>query len=127
MVRDHDREYTEILRLKPGETIMANSVAVNVGHTVSMSLLYLDQNGNPMLTQPVADATPAPAWTDDTPAVGTLTANGATASELAVTPGTDNVSVAVSVGGVAYKASLAIVVSAAPQVLTSAEIVASVA
>lgn len=109
---------------------MANSVAVNVGHKVSMSLLLLDQNGNPMLTQPTLDPSPAPAWTGASvpasPAAGTLTPSGATATFVAAEPGTENVGVTVDVGGDAFSASLAIVVSAAPQVLSAVEIVGSV-
>ena len=102
------------------------SVAVNVGHSVNMTLAFLDQNGNPMLTTPAPDAPPV--WTDTTPAVGTLTASGSglTATELALTPGGDTVTVSLSVGGVAFTATVDITVSAVPQVLTSVAIVPTV-
>lgn len=103
-----------------------NPVAVNVGHTVSMSIVWLDQNGNPMLTTPVPDAPPA--WTDTTPSTGTLTVapGGMTATELAIAAGTDTVDLSLSVGGEAFSASLGITVSAAAQVLTSVSIAATV-
>lgn len=106
---------------------MSSPVNVSVGHTVSMSLLFLDQNGNPMIVTPTPDAPPA--WTDTAPATGTLTAaaNGLTATEIAIAAGTDTVSVALAVGGVSFSASVAIDVAAAPQVLTSIAIATSVA
>jgi hypothetical protein len=102
-----------------------NPVAVSVGHTVNCTLVYLDQNGNPMLTTPTPDA--APVWSN-TPATETLTPapGGLTASALAIAAGTDTISVALSVGGVAFTASLPVTVSAAPQVLTSVAIAATV-
>lgn len=105
---------------------MAN-VTVTVGHTVNFSLVFLDQNGNPMLVTPTPDTPPA--WTDTTPATGTLTAaaSGLTASELAVAAGTDTVNVALTVGGVAFSASIDLTVQAAPQVLTSIQILATTA
>ena len=103
---------------------MAN-VIVTVGHTVSFALVFLDQNGNPMLTTPVPDAPPV--WTDTTQATGTLTASGNTASEVANAAGSDTVNVALSVGGVAFTASIGITVQAAAQVLTSVGITATVA
>ena len=105
---------------------MANTnINVSVGHNVSMALVFLDQNGNPMLT-PVAPDAP-PVWTDTTPATGTLTvgANGLSATELAIAAGTDVVNVALAVGGVQFAASLGITAQAAPQVLTSVQINAS--
>jgi hypothetical protein len=104
---------------------MAN-VNVNVGHTVSMTIVFLDQNGNPMLTPVTPDATPT--WTDTTPATGTLTpsADGLSATELAVAAGTDTVTVSLAVSGVSFTASQGIVVAAAPQVLTSIAIAATV-
>ena len=105
---------------------MSSPVSVSVGHTVSMSLIFLDQSGNPMLVTPTPDA--APVWTDTTPATGTLTAaaNGLTATELAIAAGSDTVSVALAVGGEQFSASVAIDVAAAPQVLTSVAIATSV-
>jgi len=92
-----------------------------------MSLIFLDQSGNPMLVTPTPDAPPT--WTDTTPATGTLTpaANGLTATELAIAAGTDTVSVALAVGGVSFSASVEIDVAAAPQILTSIAIATTVA
>ena len=104
------------------------TVPLNVGHTANMSLVFTDQNGNPMLTQPTPDASPATTWSDapGSPAVGVLTPAGNTASELAENPGSDVVSVTTYVGGVEYQASVTLVVSAAPQVLTGVQIAVSV-
>lgn len=103
-----------------------NSVAVNVGHTVGLSLVFTDQNGNPMIPQPTPDASPAVTWTDDNTAAATLTTQGAEAQDVAVAAGTDNVSVSADVGGVSFAATIAVIVSAAPQVLSGVEIVATV-
>ena len=104
-----------------------NPIALTVGHTASFTVVYLDQNGNPMLTTPTPDAPPA--WTDTTPATGTLTpgAGNLTASEVAIAAGTDTVSVSLAVGGVSFSASQQLVVSAAPQVLASIELATTVA
>lgn len=100
---------------------MAN-VTVSVGHTVDFALVFLDQNGNPMLVTPTPDTPPT--WTDTTPATGTLTpaASGLTAQESALAVGTDTVSVTLTVGGVSFSASIDLTVQAAPQVLTSVQI-----
>jgi hypothetical protein len=101
------------------------NVIVTIGHTVSFTLVYLDQNGNPMLSTPVPDASPT--WTDTTPATGTLTPSGNTASELAVAVGSDTVNVALAVGGVAFTGTIDIAVQDVPQVLTKVAINATVA
>jgi hypothetical protein len=119
----HNRTY-EIFLTANRRSNLAN-VIVTVGHTVSFALVFLDQNGNPMLTTPVPDAPPV--WTDTTQATGTLTASGNTASEVANAAGSDTVNVALSVGGVAFTASIGITVQAAAQVLTSVGITATVA
>ena len=92
---------------------------VNVGHTIALSLKFLDINGNPMLTPPVPDA--APVWTNTAAAEETLVAaaSGLTAIATALAPGADTVNVALTVGGVAFAASLDVAVTAAPQVLGS--------
>jgi hypothetical protein len=99
---------------------------VNVGHTIAMSVAYFDTKGNPMLVAPKPDL--APVWTNTTPATETVaaSADGMTAVATPVAVGDDTVTVAVMVGGVAYSASLAVTVDAAPQVLGSVQIVASV-
>jgi hypothetical protein len=104
-----------------------SAVNLTVGHTASFALVFLDQNDNPMLTTPTPDSPPA--WTDTTPATGTLTASasGLTAQEVAVAVGTDEVDVTVIVGGVTFKASVDLNVQAAPQVLTSVGVTTTVA
>jgi hypothetical protein len=101
-----------------------SNVKVTVGHSVAFSIVYLDQNGNPMLTAPTPDSPPA--WSDTTSATETLTpaASGLTASAVALAAGTDVVSVSVTVGGVVFSATCDVEVDAAPQVLTSVEIAA---
>jgi len=122
----HHRRRFEIKQLIPGKDTKMTPVNVNVGHVVNCSLVFLDQNGNPMLTTPTPDA--APVWTDTTPATGTLTAaaGGLTASEQIIAAGTDTINVSLSVGGTAFTASLPVVASAAPQVLTTVQIAATV-
>lgn len=117
---------TRVVFLAPGETIVS-TVNSNVGHTVSMTLLFLDQNGNPMLATPAPDAPPV--WTQTTPATDTLTAaaSGLTAQSVALVVGTDEVDVDLKVGGVDFKALIDLNVQAAPQVLTSVQIAATVA
>src|SRR5271154_4010124 len=79
--------------LRPARTIM--STTVNLGHTISMSIAFLDQNGNPMLTTPTPDSPPV--WTNTTPATETVAAaaNGLTAVATPVAVGTDTVNLAV--------------------------------
>lgn len=118
--RHHDRHY-EIF-LTPNRRSKLANVTVSVGHTVDFALVFLDQNGNPMLVTPTPDTPPT--WTDTTPATGTLTpaASGLTAQESALAVGTDTVSVTLTVGGVSFSASIDLTVQAAPQVLTSVQI-----
>lgn len=130
-VRDQTHQHRwhvlEYRVLSPGENDMGN-VTVNVGHQVQMALVYLDQNGQPMLTTPTPDA--APTWTDAPAPAGDATlavgAGGLTAVDTAVAPGTDLVTVSLAVGGVAFSATLGITISPAPQVLTSIAIAPTV-
>lgn len=97
----------------------AAPVTVSVGHQINCTIEFLDQNGNPMVTPPVPDAPPT--WTNASTATDTLTAaaNGLTATDVAVAPGTDTITVDLKVGGVDFTASVGVDVTAAPQVLTS--------
>ena len=102
---------------------------LTVGHTDTASIIYLDANGNPMLTTPVPDAPPT--WVDPappSPAVDTITpsADGNTCVIVATAPGTDTVNLSLAVGGKVFTASLQLNISAAPQVLTSVAIANSV-
>lgn len=127
--RDRRRRHHYVRReykfLHEGKNHMA-AVTVNVGHVVNCSLLFLDQNGNPLQTTPTPDAPPA--WSDSTPATGTLTVapGGLTASETAVAVGSDVISVSLAVAGVSFSATLPITVTPAPQVLTAIAIAATV-
>ena len=107
---------------------MAAAVTVAVGHQVNMSIVYLDQNDAPMVTTPVPDAPPS--WTDAQNPAGDMTlvvaADSNSAVETAVAAGGDVVSLALSVGGVAFAATQPITISPAPQVLTSVDIVSAV-
>lgn len=113
--------------LQPGGEVEMSTVTVSVGHAVTCTLVFLDQNGNPMKSAPAPDTPPA--WSDTTSATGTLTASpsGLSASEVAVAEGGDTISVDLKVGGVEFKASVDVVVTSAPQVLTSVGIDTSVA
>ena len=97
------------------------SQALTVGHTASLAFVYLDQDGNPMLTAPVPDK--APEWTQSNASAATLTpsSDGVTASEKGIAAGTDVVTVSVVVDGVEFAAQGTFNVSAAPQKLTSIE------
>ena len=99
---------------------------VTVGHTDTLSIEYLDQNGNPMLT-PVTPDSP-PTWTNSPSASGvdTFTPSGNTAVLVAQAAGIDTVSVSVVVSGQTFLASDMITINAAPQVLTSIAIEESV-
>ena len=94
-----------------------------VGSTLSLSIAYLDQHGQPMTTAPTPDS--APAWSNTTPATETLApaADGLTCVATGDAPGSDTVDLTVVVGGATFTATLAVEVEAAPQVLTSVEIV----
>ncbi len=104
------------------------AVTVNVGHVVNMTMVELDQNGNPMLTPTVADS--APVWTNAPSAVGvdTLAAapGGLTAVASALAVGTDVVTLTAIFGGVTMTATQPITIDAAPQVLTSVSIASTV-
>jgi hypothetical protein len=118
-----------IVPLEPdGETEMTTSISVNIGHVVNMTIVYLDQNGNPMLTPVVADAPPS--WSNSPQPAGAATlvasADGTTATDTAVAAGSDTVALALTVGGVAFSATLGVTIAAAPQVLTSVAIGATV-
>jgi hypothetical protein len=99
---------------------------VSIGHKIEMAIAFLDQNGQPMQTEPTPDAPPV--WTNSAPTIDSLVvaSNGMTAEDDAEAAGSDTVNLSLSVGGVAYSATLPVVVSPAPQVLTSIEIVPTV-
>lgn len=99
----------------------------NVGHTDTMTIAYLDQNGNPMLVTPTPDSPPT--WVQTTPATDTLTvaASGLSAVALGLAAGTDVITLTVIVSGVTFTAVDDLTVTAAPQVLTSVAIVDTVA
>lgn len=97
-------------------------ITLTVGQNLSDSIVFLDASGAPMLTQLTLDALPT--WTQATPATETLTASadGLTFSGPVIAPGSDTVTVTVSVNGTAFKASQAVTADAAPQVFTSIDI-----
>jgi len=111
--------------LNPQESVFM-AITVSLGHTVGMAIVFLDQNGNKMLTTPVPDV--APVWTQTTPATETLTVapDGLTSVATPVAAGSDTISLSVTVGGAAFNASLDVTVQAAAQVLTSVAIVPTV-
>ena len=94
-------------------------VDVTVGHQIACSISYLDQNGNPMLTTPTPDSPPV--WANTTPATETIvpSADGLTCQATTVAVGTDVISVTDIVAGVSFSATLAVNVTAVPQVLTN--------
>lgn len=102
------------------------TVNVSVGHKVDCSIIYLDQNGNPMLT-PVTPDSP-PNWSNAVPTVDSLVAaqNGLTCELTALSSGADTVNLSLAVGGKVFTALLQISVQGVPQVLTSIAIGATV-
>lgn len=104
---------------------MSNTQTISVGHTLSLALVILDQNGNPMITPP---AITGAGWTDTNSAAETLTASadGQTASAVAIAPGPDTINVGLVAGGVSLTGSLAVEVDPAPQVPSGVSIVATV-
>lgn len=122
----HHKRLVEEATIPPNGEIKMNPVTVSIGHTVNCSIVFLDQSGNPMLITPTPDAPPT--WTDTTPATGTLTTvpGGLTATELAVAAGGDTITVSLAVAGVNFTASVPVIVSPAPQTLTSIQIATSV-
>jgi hypothetical protein len=116
-----------LVELKEEQRIMAAPLApIFVGHVDNMSIVYLDQHGNPMLASPTPDS--APTWAATTPATGTLAAasSGLSAVYTAVAAGSDVVTLTAIVGGTTYSATLDITVSNEPQVLTSVGILSTV-
>jgi hypothetical protein len=109
------------LIIQPGRHVTV-MIKVTVGHKLACTIGFLDQNGNPMLAVPKVDAVPT--WSNTTPATETLiaAADGLSASASTLAVGTDAISLALAVGGVAFTASLAVEVDAVPQTLTSVAI-----
>ena len=107
---------------------MAAPVTVAVGHQVQASIVYLDQNGAPMLTTPTPDSPPS--WTDVESPIGDMTlvvaADSMSAVETAVAAGTDVLTLALVVGGVSFSTTRPITVTAAALQLTSVDFVATV-
>lgn len=108
---------------------MATPVTVNVGHTVTCTYIFLDQNGQPMLT-PVTPDSPA-TWTDTPSAAGvdtnSVSADGTTDVVTAAAAGSDTVGLSVTVGGKTFTDSLLITITPAPQVVSGVQIQAAVA
>ena len=101
---------------------MAATNTIGAAAPLALAIGFLDQHGNPMTVAPTPDSPPT--WTNTVPADETLvaSADGLTCAATAVAAGADEIDVSVTVGGVAFKAALAVTVVAQPQVLTSVEI-----
>lgn len=110
--------------LKPDEEIFLMT-DTTVGKTLNLSIGFLDADGNSMIVTPMPDSPPI--WSNTTPATTTLTpsADGLTATDLAVGVGTDSIGAAATVGGVTFSATLIVNVAAKPQILTSITITAT--
>lgn len=98
---------------------------LNVGQTDELSIVFLDQNGQPMATSPTVDAPPGWSNTDSATDSITVSADGLTATLTALAAGTDSVNLTLAVQGKSFSASLDVTVVPAPQVLTSVEIKAA--
>src|ERR1700751_2797877 len=96
---NHVRVVSETI-LQPRGNVMS-TVTVNVGHVVNCTIVYLDQNGNPMLTTPTPDSVPT--WSDTPSPAGcatvTVAPGGLTATDTAVAEGADVISLSLTVGG----------------------------
>ncbi len=127
----HHHKYVTYVLLKVGNFAvriplkehLKMSTQVSIGHTIAMSISFLDQHGNPMLTDVKPDA--APVWTNSTPAVETVVAppDGMSAAATPLTVGSDTISLNLTVGGVKFAATLDVNVVPEVQVLTSVAIV----
>jgi hypothetical protein len=107
---------------------MGQPATVNVGHQVVATYQVLDQNGQPLLTQPTLDA-PA-AWTD-TPSVtgvdtNVVSADGTQDVVTAKAAGTDTIGVSVTVGGKTFTDSTLLTVTPAPQVASGVVVLTKV-
>lgn len=129
--RHHHRHHPRVVLVVNGFAIELNPYmrinlmfTVNVGHTVESTILFLDQNGNPMLTPVTPDSPPVWTNTPSSPPVDTFTVSpdGLSSALAATAAGSDSLSLTVIVGGVTFTASEAITIAAAPQVLTSVQI-----
>jgi hypothetical protein len=108
------------------DSILMDTV-VTLGHIINLAVTFLDQNGNPMLKQPAADAPPL--WSNTIPGTETIvaSADGMAAVATPVAVGVDTINVAAIVGGKTFTATLNVQVTAAvAQVLTSVSIVPTV-
>lgn len=94
------------------------AVTLTIGHTLNMSISFLDQHGNPMLTPPTLDNVPS--WTDTTSSTETLSisASGLTCTGTPIAVGTDTVNLSLSSQGKTFTATVDVTVTAEPQVLT---------
>lgn len=123
-----DQQPVQLVRLSATGRVRLMQT-VTVGHKLQCTIVYLDANGNPMQTTPTPDApptwtsAPSPANTDSL----TVSADGTECDVNALNPGSDTLSLDVKVGGQSFTATLGIQVNAAPQVLTSVQILATVA
>ncbi len=105
--------------------------SVTAGHKITYAIAYLDENGRPMITTPTLDGPPSWSNAPSAPGIDTLTpaADGSSAvlqTNAADADSTDTVSMSVVVGGKSFSASDSVTISAAPQVLSSVEIVGTV-
>jgi hypothetical protein len=123
--RHHNWRVIERRILQPGENTLMD-ITTSVGHTVTYAINFLDALGNPMVATQVPDAPPT--WGDAPAPAGcaTFTAGGLSATDLCNAAGLDTVTVTLSVGGTAFTATSIVTISAAPQVLTSIELVPTV-
>lgn len=102
------------------------AVTLSIGHTVALSLVFVDQHGNPMLMPVVPDSPPT--WSDTTPATETLAvaADSMSAIGTPLVAGNDTVNVSVVVGGQTFAASLDVTVTPEAQVASGVTIAATV-
>jgi hypothetical protein len=112
--------------LIPANKELHMATTYTIGHTLTATIRYLDQNRNPMLVTPNLDAVPV--WSNANPDAETLSVSPDGLSVVAspVAPGLDTISLMVVSGGQTFSATLDVEVDAAPQVLSFIEIVPAI-
>jgi hypothetical protein len=113
----------EVYELKHNKTVRIMTT-LNVGHQDKMTIVYLDQNGNPMQSPVTPDAPPSWSNSPNPPDCDTfvVASDGNSAILTAVAEGSDTVNLSVTVNGKTFAAVDMITIVAAPQVLTSVSI-----
>lgn len=109
------------IELQPEEELHMAAI-IRVGQTDEMSIIYLDQDGQPMDAPAVLDSQPV--WSNSNPVSETVmaSADGMTSTQTGLEVGNDTIGLSVTVGGHDFTASLSVSIEPPAQVLTSIQI-----